>query len=257
MALTYRELILQPDINRLTRQFEAYFARQHRLFMRLFARTKTNWIEEADAPIDPHEWEQYWELLQMDGATAIAGSIDQAVQGAMIKGGLLGTDTPNVAISFTLKNTYAQEYLQNYGSQRISQVNSATKGYINNIINKAMGKGESYQQTAKKIGDMYSQMYEKSPLEHIKNRAELIAVTETGNAYSEASLIQSKALQYAGLPMEKSWLTVGDNRVSEACASNEAAGWIPLDDLFPAGDDRPLNHPGCRCTLLTQMRMPE
>jgi len=66
-------------------------------------------------------------------------------------------------------------------------------------------------------------------------------------------MIQSQSLQSAGLPMEKSWLTSRDGRVSDGCMQNEDAGWIPLDDAFPSGDMRPLRFPGCRCALLTRM----
>ena len=77
---------------------------------------------------------------------------------------------------------------------------------------------------------------------------------ETGNAYEEATLIQSQSLQSAGLPMEKYWLTSHDDRVSDGCMENEDVGWIPLDDAFPSGDMRPLRFPGCRCALETRWR---
>jgi hypothetical protein len=49
--------------------------------------------------------------------------------------------------------------------------------------------------------------------------------------------------------MEKRWLTVGDDRVSDGCKDNQRAGWIALNDAFPSGDDRPLRFPGCRCVV--------
>ena len=73
------------------------------------------------------------------------------------------------------------------------------------------------------------------------------------DAYEEASLIQSQSLQAAGLPMEKYWSTIGDDKVCDVCRENEGAGWIPLDDAFPGGHMRPLAHDGCRCGMLTQM----
>lgn len=63
-----------------------------------------------------------------------------------------------------------------------------------------------------------------------------------------------KHLQNAGLEMEKSWLTVGDSRVSEGCAANAAAGWIGLEEEFPSDGtydrQRPPRFPGCRCDIL-------
>lgn len=69
-------------------------------------------------------------------------------------------------------------------------------------------------------------------------------------AGSRQRLAAVKDMASLGLAMEKSWLTVGDNRVSDGCAENEGAGWIPLDEPFPSGDQAPLRFPGCRCTAL-------
>ena len=78
----------------------------------------------------------------------------------------------------------------------------------------------------------------------------LVAVTEVGNAYEAGTAGTIRQLEQTGLAMEKSWLTVGDDRVDDECAGNEAAGWIPATAAFPSGHDRPLAHPACRCTLL-------
>jgi len=77
----------------------------------------------------------------------------------------------------------------------------------------------------------------------------------TADASEERALKQAQRLQSAGLPMLKSWLTVGDDRVCELCAGNEAVGWIPVDDAFPSGHMHPLAHNCCRCCLLTRMKM--
>ena len=48
----------------------------------------------------------------------------------------------------------------------------------------------------------------------------------------------------------KSWVTVGDLRVSkEICQLNEAAGAIPIDQPFPSGHMFQPGHPNCRCTV--------
>jgi hypothetical protein len=92
------------------------------------------------------------------------------------------------------------------------------------------------------------------PQQHIDSRAHLVAVTETGNAYAEGQLEVAQELAAAGIEMEKAWITVGDDRVTEGCRENEAAGWIGLDDPFPSGHQRPLRFPGCRCDLLTRRK---
>ena len=90
------------------------------------------------------------------------------------------------------------------------------------------------------------------PQLHIRSRAHLIAVTESGAAYEQGNRAMADQLAAAGLQMEKSWLDVGDSRVTDGCQANAAAGWIPVADTFPAGADQPPLHPACRCTALYQ-----
>jgi hypothetical protein len=47
---------------------------------------------------------------------------------------------------------------------------------------------------------------------------------------------------------EKSWV----GGTCEACQENADAGWIPIDDAFPSGDDEPPAHPNCECELETR-----
>ncbi len=255
MKPTERELRLLPIKNRLQHRMEAFFRWQARKFMEGFKRTKSKW-QEAGPPISPSDWERIFDMIALDSAGVVGYAFDAAAAEAMLAAGLMRAGTVDVTVSFTLKSPAAKEYLENFGYQKISQIDVVTKKRIGNIITKGLETGEGYGATAKKIKDMYSEMAAPSPLKHIRNRAELIAVTETGNAYEEAAMIQSKGLQMAGLPMLKSWLTVGDDRVSDGCLENEAVGWIPLDDAFPSGDMNPLRFPGCRCGGLTRMAMP-
>jgi len=53
-----------------------------------------------------------------------------------------------------------------------------------------------------------------------------------------------------GLMMEKKWLTVGDDLVSEECDANEAEGWILSDAVHMSGHMHPPRFPGCRCDEL-------
>jgi hypothetical protein len=132
------------------------------------------------------------------------------------------------------------------------------------LIARAIEAGRSYDEIAEDIQSQFKHYYEPGsywafdaprPQGHIDSRAHLIAVTESGQAYVEGNLIVGRDLAAAGLPMEKKWLTVGDNRVSQGCQENEAAGWIPLDELFPSGHDAPLRFPGCRCDVLMQAKI--
>ena len=79
----------------------------------------------------------------------------------------------------------------------------------------------------------------------LAKRRLVIARTETARAMSAGDAIIAKAdgAKY------KTWITVGDDRVSDECQACEAQGWIGVDETFSSGEDHPPNHPGCRCAL--------
>lgn len=87
----------------------------------------------------------------------------------------------------------------------------------------------------------------------LRDRRETIARTEARYAQEEASAVEARAAgkQY------KSWMTMGDDRVSHLCISNENAGWIDIDKPFPSGHDQPPGHPRCRCTLSYRAAAPD
>jgi len=76
-------------------------------------------------------------------------------------------------------------------------------------------------------------------------RAELIARTETVNAYSESSVATYKELGVE----KKSWMTAGDDKVRPEHQANEEEGPIGVDEEFQDGEMWP-GEPNCRCQIL-------
>lgn len=254
--ITDRERILAPLQKRLQRKMAVFFQLQKRMFLSAFDKLKSQFPEIKEAgvpPGTPVEWEAIWDYVALNSVTFIAGDIDDVVREAMKLAGLVDIGSVKMSMSFTLKNPAAVSYLENYGARLVSKIDLETKDQLRTLIVKAADEGWSYGQTAAEIRDRFNGFSGLMPQQHIQDRATLVAVTETGNAYTESTLIQSKAMEQAGLEMEKSWLTVGDGKVSDGCLENQDAGWIPIDDAFPSGHQRPLRFPGCRCSLLTQM----
>ena len=226
--------------------------------MTLFRRTKSGWITEVitktpPPPISPEDWDALFDLVAMDSYGLIGHDFDHYAREAMLKAGLLKAGTLNIAPSFTLANPAAKEYLENYGYKLISQIDNTTRTQIGRIVNLGMEQGDSYSKVARNITDMFSGFSEPSTQFGIKNRAELIAVNEMGNAYESATLTQAQALTLAGLPIEKEWVIAEDGKECDDCLANAAVGWIPVNDNFPSGSANPLEHPGCRCYLHTQL----
>jgi hypothetical protein len=142
----------------------------------------------------------------------------------------------------------AVQYLTQYGAARVTQINRTTEDQLARTLAAAEEEHLSYQQAGKVVQGVTG---------FSRQRAQLIAVTEVGDAYEEGTLMQARALQAAGVDQVKSWLTAGDGKVDTAqCRGNAAQGWIALELPFQSGDLRPLAHPRCRCTLLTRRAEP-
>ena len=74
-------------------------------------------------------------------------------------------------------------------------------------------------------------------------RAQMIAQTEVNDAYNYG---RRQLADAAGMD-EKAWDP--DGEACEVCMENVDAGWIPIDEDFPSGDDGPTAHPNCDCSL--------
>jgi hypothetical protein len=129
-------------------------------------------------------------------------------------------------------------------ASRISGIDSTTRGILEQIIATALSEGWAYNRLAREI--------RAAVREFSASRSRLIAVTEIGQAYIDGQVAAARAREGAGVRVEKQWQTVGDDRVSDGCRSNAAAGWIPLGQPFPSGHNAPLRFPGCRCAMNTR-----
>ncbi len=172
--------------------------------------------------------------------TAYTGSIAAGANAITLE---LGEDI----ISFNLSNQRANDWMIDNGAKLVTNVNETTRFGIKNVLKKGIKAGDSYNNIAKAITERYKEFAIGKPQLHIRSRAHLVAITETGNAYEAGSREGAKQADAAGLPMEKKWSSTGDNRVSELCLVNEDESWIPLDQPHASGHQNPLRFPGCRC----------
>lgn len=175
-----------------------------------------------------------------------AGVLQNTAEAAYSAGADIG------AADLGLRNPRAVAAFNYQGGQRIAGIDRATRRYIQTVLSNALVEGHSPQRAAREIVKRYAEFGAPSPLGHVRNRAELIAVTEMGDAYVAGNFAAAKA---SGLPVDKRWLTAGDERVDdEVCLPNEGAGWIDVDETFPSGHMGPTAHPGCRCDLQLRPR---
>lgn len=209
---------------------------------------------ELSESILPTEWMFVFHAVAQKTLVLFSKPIDTAVRAALLAGGTNLIAELGAGISFALDNPRAVTYLEQYGAKLVTKINETTRDYIGTIIEQATREGWSYDRIAEALTERYEEFAIGKPQAHIDSRAHLIAVTETGNAYTEGRLQAAQELEAAGLEMEKAWDTVGDDKVSEGCRGNAAVGWIKLDAAFPSGHQRPLRFPGCRCDLLTRVK---
>lgn len=221
----------------------------------LFAGIDDEPVKEAIIP-PWYTWPMILALLteaQLEAFLFFVGPIDAAVLDSMVTGAYSLWAEVAIEPTFSLAaSPEAVSYLQQHGASMVTKIDETTRGYIKTQVQRALDEGWSYNRTAKAITNRYKDFAIGKPQLHIQSRAHLVAITEVGNAYEQGGWEVAQYLQSQGLPMEKYWSNVGDDKVSDGCLENTAAGWIPLNDPFPSGHMRPLRFPGCRCGALYQ-----
>lgn len=247
-----RQLKAKAKLERqLEKAMQVAFRAQGKALARRFKAWKERFpVSEA---VGPDGWDELWALVVSETYTRFEVSIDRAIRKSF-RVGVAAADSPGSGVAFNLKNPRAVAWLKDRAAERVTLIDDHTRDTIGGIVNKGIAEGWSYDRMAREISGRFEEFAVGKPQKHIDSRAHLVAVTEVGEAYAEGNLQMGQQMQAAGLTMEKSWLTVGDDRVSAGCQSNEAAGWIAIDDTFPSGHQRPLRFPGCRCDILMQRK---
>lgn len=257
VAANHKERVLAPVVARLTRQLAQAFRVQGRRFVRSFGELRSQFTESAALreTITSDDWLRLFDRATGATTDLFLAPLQRAVQLSLSLGAENAIADVGINHAFSLRNPRAEAYLQEHGYGLISQIDAVTRGNIATIIDEGVRAGWSYNQVAREISRLYSEMAVGRPQQHIESRAHLIAVNEAGMAYEEGNFIVVRDLQDAGLLMEKAWLTVGDERVSATiCRPNQGQGWIPLEQSFQSGHMRPLGHVACRCTALYRRR---
>lgn len=248
-----RRRTLQPLERRLQRAMARAFRAQGVAFLRGFVSLRGQYRPAQEAAAES-DWGPYFEAAELATLALFQEPLSALAEAALTAGVRQAIAQLGVSWSFGLANPRAVAYLQEIGAARVRGINEETRRQLRTLLTRSANEGWSYAQTAREITARYRQFAVGSPLSHIRSRAELVAVTEVGNAYEEGQLIAGRELQQNGVRMQKAWRDVGDARVDPTCRANTAAGWINLDLSFPSGVSRPLDHPGCRCVLLLRVK---
>ena len=256
-----RERALAPTVAKGERRLQRAFRAQGKTFLRRFAVLKPRYNStearlQEDA-IREDDWSVLFSQAELETLSLLEEPLTAIAQAALDAGAREAIANLGVDMSFSLAFPEATAYVEEHGAALVAKINETTRTGLRGILTEAADSGWGYDKTAKAIKQRYREMAVGRPQEHIRSRAHMIAVTESGQGYEAGNHMVGQRLAASGLEMEHAWLTVGDSRVSAECRSNQEAGWIALDESFPSGDQHPLAHPACRCAGQTRMKPEE
>ena len=167
-------------------------------------------------------------------SSRLDGILRRNIEGGYTLGATQATQVVNIEPTFALIDDGAVQWMNKRSARMVTKINKTTRDDLARVLTKGARQGDSVAKLARSIRKEVSGMADIS-----KGRAFRIANTEMNEAMSESSLRTYDRLGIAG----KSWATVGDDRVSEDCQENEAAGVIPMNEAFPGGTMHPPQHP--------------
>lgn len=131
---------------------------------------------------------------------------------------------------------HVQTAAQNHVGNLIKGINETTQSQVVDLLDKSIAENWSLDELTEALMD-----FPGSPFG--QQRARMIAVTETTNAYMHGAEVLGEQLINEGYEVEYIWLTANDDRVCEICAPRH---------LQPRGtnwEDMGAPHPGCRCDV--------
>jgi hypothetical protein len=206
------------------------FRAEERAFLTRLARLEPLFAPAVREAAEVVDWEPIFDEAALATLQAFAQPIDEFAARALEAGILAMIAELGLEVSFPLEHPAAVAYLREHGATQVARIRNTTRDTLRRIL--------GYRNFS-------------------KERAKNIAVFELGDAYEHGNMLVARDLQVGGLEMQKSWLTVGDDRVRPDHRGNQAQGWIPLDDAFADGTNRPPTDPRCRCTLLMRRKPDE
>ncbi len=250
-----RDATLAPIEKEIERGMATAFRVQGKAVLAAFEVLKGDFpaprIEEARSP----EKLAYdvWDVTDEEAKARIVGVIKRGHQKAFTAAITGNQARFQAGFSFGLDDPRAVQFLENWGAKMVSAVNDETERILKHIVTRGVEAGDSYDRVAKTIKGRFKEFAIGKPQHHIQSRAHLGAVTESANAYGQGNYYYAREIEREGIHLEKKWDTSKDDLVSDGCQENEDAGWIPIGDQFPSGDDCEPRFPGCRCAVINRV----
>ena len=247
-----RDRALKPIETRLAGQMATAFRAHRAAFMAEFERVGPGLYGEASTP---PAIEGALEAAYQATLADFFAPIEEAAGAAIAAAAKHRVAEFGVDFAFDRTNPRAIAAIKDRAAAAVTAIDATTREEIARIVTHGMEEGYNYQEVAREIAAKYDEFGAGKPQAHIRNRAELIAINEAGEAYETGNRLVIDEMTAVGLEMEMHWSSVGDGKVSEGCRRNEAAGWIPVNQAFPSGHQHAPRFPGCRCAILYRRRV--
>ena len=169
--------------------------------------------------------EAFWLAQKEEFLKTVSRETDDLLQQGIQQGSQLG-----LSLNFDLVNQEVLRFSSVYQDAWWNQLASTTRNGLRDALQANIASGAGQRQLVKDIASLFG-----------KDRAKLIASTETTRLYAEGNMIA-----YRADPTVEAveWQTAMDERVCEICE--------PLDGEVYEKDsafDHPPAHPRCRCGL--------
>lgn len=229
--------ILRP-IQRTVRSIMAGFFRQQKKAVVDAVRNGTGLLTEASG-----DSERKARLLIPDTLAALSLSVgasdaddySEAIRQAIDKAGAqLATELDT---GTTIPPTVSGDYLRTNSLDKLTgELATTTRKRLRNAIADAYDSGGTADDIVSAIKSEFADMADK--------RANVIAQTQVNRAYN----FGRKALASSAGMTDKRWVTESGDPCP-TCLANAAQGWIPIGATFSSGDDGPVAHPSCYCSL--------
>jgi len=191
--------------------------------------------------------------------TRSATAMQDALRAALIDSSTLGVtvtasqfETVGYAVDWTLTNLAAREWAHQYAGELITRIDETTRRGVRQAITQWVENGEPLPRLIDELEPLFG-----------RKRADLIAVTETTNAFSYGN---RQAMLDTGT-VRWEWSTADDEKVCQICGPLHGAvvqidtafnGFLPDDVAARVRTtfQRPPAHPNCRCRIFPVIEEP-
>jgi hypothetical protein len=150
---------------------------------------------------------------------------------------LISAAAKSLQAAGTVGEDFAGTYLREHSLSKLTgDIASTSVERLQDALAKSWDEGGSFNSMVEAIQSTFE--------DFSTARAELIAQTESADAYNAGRFKTAKSLDYD----EKSWETESGDPC-EDCIGNEDESWIDIDANFSGGVDAPTQHPRCQCVI--------